>query len=62
MMPTWTYVCFPCGYRTEIQSSSWKYLPETVWCPRCKTIEMEREISAPAIHFKGDGWTPKGAA
>lgn len=52
-MPLYEYRCLKCGHQFEkIQSFS---APEEKECPVCKG-QVERLISAPAIHFKGAGW------
>jgi putative FmdB family regulatory protein len=52
-MPLYEYRCKACGHRFEkIQSFS---APDEKECPVCKG-EVERLISAPAVHFSGSGF------
>src|SRR5271155_3609815 len=52
-MPLYEYRCKACGHRFEkIQSFS---APDEKECPVCKS-EVERLISAPAVHFSGSGF------
>jgi putative FmdB family regulatory protein len=55
-MPIFEFKCPKCGKYLErvlsIAIAPFK-------CPVCGEL-MEKLISAPAIHFKGDGWTRKG--
>ena len=53
-MPIYEFVCQTCGSEFEkIQSFSDKTVPV---CPRCQSDQVERQMSSPAIHFKGSGW------
>ncbi|MFN8490259.1 MAG: zinc ribbon domain-containing protein [Caldilineaceae bacterium] len=53
-MPIYEFVCQTCGSEFEkIQSFSDKTAPI---CPRCQSNQVERQMSRPAIHFKGSGW------
>ena len=52
-MPLYEYRCKACGHRFEkIQSFS---APDEKECPVCEA-EVERLISAPAVHFSGSGF------
>jgi putative FmdB family regulatory protein len=52
-VPLYEYKCCKCGHVFEkIQKFSDK--PEAA-CPECGS-EGERQLSAPAVHFKGTGW------
>jgi putative FmdB family regulatory protein len=52
-VPLYEYKCPKCRHVFErIQKFSDK--PEAN-CPKCD-IEAERQLSAPAVHFKGGGW------
>src|SRR5271163_1660870 len=52
-MPLYEYRCKACGHRFEkIQTFS---APDEKECPVCKG-EVERLISAPAVHFSGSGF------
>lgn len=52
-MPLYEYKCSKCGHVFErIQKFSDK--PEAD-CPECGS-GAERQLSAPAVHFKGTGW------
>ncbi len=53
-MPIYEFVCQQCGHEFErIQSFSDTSTPE---CPHCAAVEVNRQVSRPAIHFKGSGW------
>ncbi len=52
-MPLYEYKCTSCGKRFEL-IQKFSDPPQTA-CPSCgKTAE--RQLSAPAIQFKGSGW------
>ena len=52
-MPLYEYRCVKCGHRFEkIESLS---ASESKKCPKCGA-KAERQLSAPAIQFKGSGW------
>src|SRR5271156_6577168 len=52
-MPLYEYRCKACGHRFEkIQTFS---APDEKECPVCHG-EVERLISAPAVHFSGSGF------
>lgn len=52
-LPLYEYRCVKCGHRFEkietVSASDWKK------CPKCGA-KAERQLSAPAIQFKGSGW------
>ena len=48
------YVCSRCG---EVAEDVWPDNPN-IKCPKCST-KMSKVFGAPAVVFKGDGWTPK---
>lgn len=52
-MPLYEYLCSSCGHRFErIQKFS---DPPVATCPQCGG-PVEKQISSPAIQFKGSGW------
>ena len=52
-MPLYEYKCVKCGHRFEkIESLS---ASTTKKCPKCGK-KAERQLSSPAIQFKGSGW------
>jgi putative FmdB family regulatory protein len=52
-LPLYEYRCVKCGHRFEkIESLS---ASEVKKCPKCGA-KAERQLSAPAIQFKGSGW------
>ncbi len=53
-MPIYEFVCQACGYEFEKIQSFSNAIAST--CPRCQSVEVERQMSRPAIHFKGSGW------
>ncbi len=53
-MPIYEYICQSCGNDFEkLTSFSNTSVPE---CPSCHGTSVERQLSTPAIHFKGSGW------
>jgi len=53
-MPIYEYVCQSCGNDFEkLTSFSDRSVPA---CPSCHATTVERQLSTPAIHFKGSGW------
>ena len=52
-MPLYEYLCTACGHRFErIQKFSDAPIKD---CPACGGV-VEKQISSPAIQFKGAGW------
>jgi len=52
-MPIYEYQCKKCHHRFErMQKFS---DPHVTKCPKCKGA-IEQLITAPAVHFKGQGW------
>jgi putative FmdB family regulatory protein len=52
-MPIYEYLCKKCGHRFErIQKFS---DPEIRKCPECGG-KVDKVLTAPAAHFKGEGW------
>lgn len=52
-MPLYEYKCVKCGHRFEkIEPLS---ASDSKKCPKCGA-KAERQLSAPAIQFKGSGW------
>lgn len=53
-MPIYEFVCLDCDNQFEkIQSFSSISTPN---CPTCESQDVARQMSRPAIHFKGSGW------
>ena len=53
-MPIYEFACKECGNQYErIVSFSSTVLPA---CPACSSVDVNRLLSKPAIHFKGSGW------
>lgn len=53
-MPIYEFSCQNCGSQFEtIQSFSSTTSPV---CPTCESENVVRQMSKPAIHFKGSGW------
>ena len=52
-MPIYEYVCRKCGALTEVFQKMDAKPPAK--CGKCGG-RLERQISAPAIQFKGSGW------
>lgn len=53
-MPTYNFKCPKCNHMQSIIHSIKEDHPKVV-CEKCKT-EMKRNISSPAVVFKGTGW------
>ena len=53
-MPLYEYQCNSCGHRFE-KIVKFSDDPLKV-CPQCGKEEVEQLLSAPAAHFKGEGW------
>lgn len=53
-MPIYEFVCQACRHEFEqIVPFSATKLPG---CPVCHSEQVQRQLSRPAIHFKGSGW------
>jgi len=53
-MPIYEFICQACGHEFEqIVSFSATKSPS---CPACHSEQVQRQLSRPAIHFKGSGW------
>ncbi|MEZ4673593.1 MAG: zinc ribbon domain-containing protein [Caldilineaceae bacterium] len=53
-MPIYEFVCESCGHEFEqIVPFSATAMPS---CPACQSKQVHRQMSRPAIHFKGSGW------
>ena len=53
-MPIYEFICQACNHEFEqIVSFSATKLPH---CPACHSEQVHRQLSRPAIHFKGSGW------
>ena len=56
-MPIYEYKCTVCGHQFEqLRREATPKLP----CPQCQIGVAVKAASAPAIQFKGEGWTRKG--
>jgi putative FmdB family regulatory protein len=53
-MPLYEYRCQACGQRFEVIRRVSDPDPEA--CARCGGGPVERQLSSPAIQFKGSGW------
>jgi len=53
-VPLYEYQCSSCGHRFEKirKFSDGPYRK----CPKCGKLKAEQMLSAPAAHFKGEGW------
>ena len=53
-MPIYEFVCESCGHEFEqILAFSATKMPH---CSICQSESVHRQMSRPAIHFKGSGW------
>ena len=53
-MPLYEYVCDACGKRFELIQKFSDPTPDP--CPKCGKGPVHRQLSSPAIQFKGSGW------
>ena len=53
-MPLYEYECEACKQRFEVIQKFSDPPPET--CARCGKGPVQRQLSTPAIQFKGSGW------
>lgn len=53
-MPTFDFHCTDCDSRFEFKRPFGS--TETPECPTCGSTKTEKQISPPAIHFKGSGF------
>ena len=54
-MPIYEYRCETCGAEFERLVLSLKKSPAEIVCPTCQGTEVQRLLSAPAIHKTGEG-------
>lgn len=53
-MPIYEYICKKCNYITEKLEKINENTKNN--CPNCKTIQLEKKISASNFKLKGRGW------
>jgi putative FmdB family regulatory protein len=53
-MPLYEYQCDACGQRFEVIQKFSDLPPEQ--CAKCGKGPVHRQLSSPAIQFKGSGW------
>lgn len=53
-MPIYEFLCLTCGNEFERLQSFTE--TKTPTCPNCRSENVQRQLSPPAIHFKGSGW------
>jgi putative FmdB family regulatory protein len=53
-MPLYEYECDACGERFEVIQKFSDAPPDT--CAKCGKGPVHRQLSSPAIQFKGSGW------
>lgn len=58
-MPIYVYRCDKCNRTVETIQST-QHVAKSMTCD-CGGL-MERQSTAASVHFKGDGWTPRGNA
>jgi len=56
-MAIYSFKCLLCNASAEINIK----ITEDLWPPMCCHMAMQRDYTAPAVHFKGDGWGKDGA-
>lgn len=54
-MPVYDFVCKNCGERFSVEKSFTDDNKEK--CPSCHSKQVKKLISAPAVIFKGEGFT-----
>lgn len=57
-MPIYDYACANCGHMVEVVHGV--HDPGPTACPRCGGL-LRKQLSSPAIHFRGSGWAKKDA-
>jgi putative FmdB family regulatory protein len=57
-MPTYDYQCQKCGFEFERQQRITEDPIKT--CPKCKSRQAKRLLSAPGFILKGGGWYADG--
>ena len=57
-MPTYDYQCQKCGFEFERQQRITEDPIKT--CPKCKSRQAKRLLSAPGFILKGGGWYKDG--
>lgn len=53
-MPIYEFTCHDCGTNFEKRVSFTQATAPA--CDSCESSNVQRRMSAPAIHFKGSGW------
>ena len=53
-MPIYEFTCHTCGTNFEKRVSFTQ--TQAPPCDTCESPNVQRRLSAPAIHFKGKGW------
>jgi putative FmdB family regulatory protein len=53
-MPTYEYLCKACEHEFEREQRISD--PPVKTCPKCKSKQVKRLLSAPRFHLKGGGW------
>ena len=53
-MPIYEFTCHACGTNFEKRVSFTQ--TQAPPCDTCESPNVQRRLSAPAIHFKGNGW------
>ncbi len=54
-MPIYEYRCETCNERFERLFLSLKQIPAEIACPACQSTQVQRVMSAPAVHKTGEG-------
>ena len=57
-MPTYDYQCGKCGAEFEREQRITE--PPVKTCPKCKSRQVKRLLSAPGFILKGGGWYADG--
>lgn len=57
-MPTYDYQCGKCGVEFEREQRITE--PPVKTCPKCKSRQVKRLLSAPGFILKGGGWYADG--
>lgn len=57
-MPTYDYQCGKCGFEFEREQRITE--PPVKSCPKCKSRQVKRLLSAPGFILKGGGWYADG--
>lgn len=53
------YKCLDCNKVFEISGTITAVALQKHECPDCKSLNVQKQITSPNVHFHGNGWTRK---